>query len=114
MAGPHPEIRKSIKTGMIVSIAIDEEDTESHWKRGSVEHIITPNEHMHEPRGIEVRINDGTIGRIKEIHESSDISNDKILDLINNGESNEIEFKETFKIDIKTCLLYTSPSPRDS
>jgi len=100
MVNPHPCIRSSIKVGMDVSISMDKNDHKEQWIRGDVVRIETPNDKNFDENGIVVRIDDGTIGHIKEIHTNKDLTNDEIIDLIRGGETAEVEFKETFQTDI--------------
>lgn len=101
-SSPHPSIRNTIKIDMEVSIAINDNDVESQWKRGLVKYIETPQNTPYEENGIEVRIDDGTIGRIKKTHQNNHLTFAQILDMLRRGESKELEFKQTFKTDTKS------------
>ena len=91
------QVRKSIKKDIIVLIAINSNDDQAYWVKGSVESIRTAKDF--DENGIKVRITDGTIGFVKEILESGELSNDQILKMIRDGETKTVEFKETFKVD---------------
>lgn len=59
--------RKNIKPGMLVSIVLKKDQRSGVLTEGIVKDILTSApSHTH---GIKVRLEDGLVGRVKEIHE---------------------------------------------
>lgn len=74
-------------------------DTEDYWIKGIVKTILSP------PMGIEygqngtvVRLIDGQIGTVVKIIDQEDLNEYQILQLLSEGETQKIEFKETFGV----------------
>jgi uncharacterized repeat protein (TIGR03833 family) len=64
---PNPPKRHEIKPGAAVWIIEKEHYGTNHYKQGIVEKILTSRE-FH-PRGIKVRLTDGSIGRVQWLME---------------------------------------------
>jgi uncharacterized repeat protein (TIGR03833 family) len=62
-----PTQRSSIKTGALVAIVLKEDQRSGELTAGVVKDILT-NSPNH-PHGIKVRLEDGQVGRVKEILE---------------------------------------------
>ncbi|MET3292830.1 YwbE family protein [Brevibacillus fluminis] len=60
--------RNDIKPGLSVSIVLKQDQRTGKLTRGIVKDILT-NSSTH-PHGIKVRLTDGQVGRVKEIHPS--------------------------------------------
>lgn len=60
--------RKEIKQGMEVDIVLKKDQSTGKKTRGVVKDILTKS--SFHPHGIKVRLEDGQVGRVKEIHES--------------------------------------------
>lgn len=63
MNGQH---RKNVSPGMSVDIVLKKDQRTGALTRGIVKDILTKSE-FH-PHGIKVRLTDGQVGRVKEIH----------------------------------------------
>lgn len=93
--------RDNIDIGMSVSVNPQNDKTRKTLIDGNVEEILT-NADTH-PHGILVRLNDGTVGRVKKILSNKPSSNteasdngdeeSRLPDLIEKGENHFIEFK---------------------
>lgn len=59
-------IRSAIKPGMEVDIVLKQDQRTGKLTRGVVKHILT-NSPNH-PHGIKVRLEDGQVGRVKQIY----------------------------------------------
>ena len=59
--------RKNIKPGMDVSIVLKQDQRSDKLTEGIVKDILTKS--PSHPHGIKVRLEDGQVGRVKEIHE---------------------------------------------
>lgn len=62
------QIRKNILPGMTVDIVLKKDQKTGKLTRGIVKDILT-NSSIH-PHGIKVRLTDGQIGRVQEVHPS--------------------------------------------
>lgn len=60
--------RSNIKPGQVVDIVLKQDQRTGKLTRGVVKDILT-NSPNH-PHGIKVRLQDGQVGRVKNIHES--------------------------------------------
>jgi uncharacterized repeat protein (TIGR03833 family) len=58
--------RKNIKVGFAVGIVLKKDQKSGKITRGVVKRILT-NSSSH-PHGIKVQLEDGSVGRVKEIH----------------------------------------------
>jgi uncharacterized repeat protein (TIGR03833 family) len=58
--------RKNIKVGLAVGIVLKKDQKSGKITRGVVKRILT-NSSSH-PHGIKVQLEDGSVGRVKEIH----------------------------------------------
>jgi uncharacterized repeat protein (TIGR03833 family) len=58
--------RKNIKVGLAVGIVLKKDQKSGKITRGVVKRILT-NSSSH-PHGIKVQLEDGNVGRVKEIH----------------------------------------------
>lgn len=58
--------RKNIKIGLDVGIVLKQDQKSGQITRGAVKKILT-NSSSH-PHGIKVQLEDGRVGRVKEIH----------------------------------------------
>lgn len=61
--------RSDIRPGLRVSIVLKRDQPTGALTEGIVERILTNS--PHHPHGIKVRLEDGQVGRVKEIHEES-------------------------------------------
>jgi len=61
------QTRSSIRPGMIVLIVLKKDQSTGKLTRGIVKDILTKS--PHHPHGIKVRLQDGQVGRVKEIVE---------------------------------------------
>lgn len=59
------EYRKDVHPGLTVDIVQKKDQSTGRKTRGIVKEILTNS--MHHPRGIKVRLQDGRVGRIREI-----------------------------------------------
>ncbi|WP_347861036.1 YwbE family protein [Salimicrobium sp. PL1-032A] len=59
-------MRKDIKTGQSVSIVLKKDQRTGNLTKGVVKDILTKS--PQHPHGIKVRLEDGQVGRVKEIH----------------------------------------------
>ncbi|HJN06787.1 MAG TPA: YwbE family protein [Bacteroidales bacterium] len=64
------EIRREIEVGMLVRIILKRDQRSGILAEGVVNKILTKS--SNHPHGIKVRLEDGQIGRVKEIVESID------------------------------------------
>lgn len=62
------QLRKMIKTGQVVDIVLKKDQPTGKLTRGMVKEILT-NSPKH-PHGIKVRLEDGSVGRVKKIFEN--------------------------------------------
>lgn len=99
---PRVQLRKFIKKNLWVRIALGENDDKSRWIDGYVEYVMTPESEQFAENGIKVRIDDGSIGSVKEILEMPQISDYDMRQLIQKGETLKMEFKETFKVSARS------------
>jgi len=60
--------RKDIKPGMLVSIVLKQDQRSGKLTEGTVKDILTKS--SSHPYGIKVRLEDGRVGRVKEIKKS--------------------------------------------
>jgi len=60
-------IRKNIEIGMLVNIVLKKDQRSGDLTEGYVEKILTKS--PQHPHGIKVRLEDGQVGRVKEILE---------------------------------------------
>ena len=60
-------IRKNIEVGMLVNIVLKKDQRSGELTEGYVEKILTKS--PQHPHGIKVRLEDGQVGRVKEIIE---------------------------------------------
>lgn len=60
--------REDIYPGLEVSVVLKADQRTGKLTRGIVDEILTPS--AFHPRGIKVRLTDGQVGRVQEIHES--------------------------------------------
>ncbi|MFD2925045.1 MULTISPECIES: YwbE family protein [Halobacillus] len=58
--------RKDIKPGLEVDIVLKKDQRSGNLTRGIVKDLLTKS-HSH-PHGIKVRLEDGQVGRVKQIH----------------------------------------------
>ncbi|WP_079526453.1 YwbE family protein [Halobacillus hunanensis] len=58
--------RKDIKPGLEVDIVLKKDQRTGNLTRGIVKDLLTKS-HSH-PHGIKVRLEDGQVGRVKQIH----------------------------------------------
>lgn len=105
--------RDSIKIGMRVRIVEKKNYQNGQMTEGVVERILTDSsEH---PHGIMVQLTRGAIGRVRQIIDENNSVNaalahdnistgQKLIDILNNGENHKVEFKSTFRFDIKKFL----------
>ncbi|MBM4764636.1 YwbE family protein [Bacillus sp. B15-48] len=61
--------RKNIFPGMLVDIVLKKDQRTGKLTKGTVKDILT-NSATH-PHGIKVRLTDGQVGRVKEIHSNT-------------------------------------------
>lgn len=66
------QIRSNIKPGMIVLIILKQDQRTGKLTRGIVKDILTKS--PNHPHGIKVRLQDGQVGRVKEIANNPEIS----------------------------------------
>lgn len=66
------QIRSNIKPGMIVLIILKQDQRTGKLTRGIVKDILTKS--PNHPHGIKVRLQDGQVGRVKEIVNNPEIS----------------------------------------
>jgi uncharacterized repeat protein (TIGR03833 family) len=59
-------IRKNIKIGLSVGIVLKKDQRSGKITRGVVKRILTKS--PTHPHGIKVQLEDGSVGRVKEIH----------------------------------------------
>ena len=59
--------RRNIKIGLLVSVVLKKHQQSGELTEGFVKRVLT-NSNYH-PHGIKVMLEDGQIGRVKEIHE---------------------------------------------
>ncbi|WP_149399915.1 YwbE family protein [Dictyobacter arantiisoli] len=64
---PDGHIRQNIRSGIIVSIVLKQDQRTGKLTRGIVKDILT-NSSFH-PHGIKVRLVDGQVGRVQKIEE---------------------------------------------
>ena len=103
--------RAYVEVGKNVYLATNPHDDEDRWSEGIVTHVFTPSTEDYVKDGIKVRIDDGTIGYVKKILTTNILTDAYVQQMISNGETTKVEFKETFKINSKTrqelkCLRY--------
>lgn len=60
-------IRNNIEVGMLVNIVLKKDQRSGELTEGIVEKILTKS--ANHPHGIKVRLDDGQVGRVKEIIE---------------------------------------------
>jgi len=60
-------IRKNIEVGMLVNIVLKKDQRNGELTEGIVEKILTKS--ANHPHGIKVRLEDGQVGRVKEVIE---------------------------------------------
>ena len=60
-------IRNNIEVGMLVRIVLKKDQRSGELTEGIVEKILTKS--PNHPHGIKVRLDDGQVGRVKEIEE---------------------------------------------
>jgi uncharacterized repeat protein (TIGR03833 family) len=60
--------RKNIKIGLNVGIVLKQDQKSGKITRGVVKRILTKS--SSHPHGIKVQLEDGSVGRVKEIHSS--------------------------------------------
>lgn len=60
-------IRKNIEVGMLVGVVLKRDQHSGELTEGIVEKILTKS--LNHPHGIKVRLDDGQVGRVKEIIE---------------------------------------------
>ena len=58
--------RKNIKVGLAVGIVLKKDQKSGKMTRGVVKRILTTS--SSHPHGIKVQLEDGSVGRVKEIH----------------------------------------------
>jgi len=58
--------RKNIKPGLEVDIVLKKDQRTGHLTRGVVKDLLTKS--ANHPHGIKVRLTDGQVGRVKNIH----------------------------------------------
>ncbi|WP_321429233.1 YwbE family protein [uncultured Methanolobus sp.] len=58
--------RKNIKVGLAVGIVLKKDQKSGKITRGVVKRILTTS--SSHPHGIKVQLEDGSVGRVKEIH----------------------------------------------
>ncbi len=58
-------IRKNIEVGMLVNIVLKKDQRNGELTEGIVDKILTKS--ANHPHGIKVRLEDGQIGRVKEV-----------------------------------------------
>ena len=61
------QIRKQIEVGMLVRVILKQDQHSGDLTEGIVEKILTKS--SNHPHGIKVRLEDGQVGRVKEIDE---------------------------------------------
>ena len=61
------QIRKQIEVGMLVKVILKRDQRSGDLTEGIVEKILTKS--SNHPHGIKVRLEDGQVGRVKEICE---------------------------------------------
>ncbi|MGB7342252.1 MAG: YwbE family protein [Phototrophicaceae bacterium] len=59
--------RSNIKSGMLVSIVLKKDQRTGTLTRGIVKDLLTKS--PNHPHGIKVRLMDGQVGRVQEIHD---------------------------------------------
>jgi len=59
--------RNKLKIGMQVAVVQKQHQRSGQLTTGTIARILTNS--PHHPHGIKVKLNDGTVGRVKEIHE---------------------------------------------
>ncbi|MBL3655717.1 YwbE family protein [Fulvivirga sediminis] len=57
--------RKNIKPGIEVAIVLKEDQRTGHLTEGVVKDLLTKS--SHHPHGIKVRLEDGSVGRVKKL-----------------------------------------------
>ena len=58
-------VRSAIRIGMLVKVVLKKDQRLGTLTQGVVKEILTPS--PNHPRGIKVRLEDGQVGRVKEI-----------------------------------------------
>ena len=61
-------IRKNIEVGMLVRVILKRDQRSGNLTEGVIEKILTKS--SNHPHGIKVRLEDGQVGRVKEIDEA--------------------------------------------
>ena len=61
-------IRKNIEVGMLVRVILKRDQRSGNLTEGVIENILTKS--SNHPHGIKVRLEDGQVGRVKEIDEA--------------------------------------------
>ncbi len=57
--------RSAIRPGMVVDIVLKQDQRSGRLTRGVVKYLLTKS--AHHPHGIKVRLEDGRVGRVREI-----------------------------------------------
>jgi uncharacterized repeat protein (TIGR03833 family) len=60
--------RSDVKPGLEVDIVLKQDQRSGRLTRGIVAEVLTPS--AQHPHGIKVRLEDGRVGRVKEIHQN--------------------------------------------
>jgi len=91
--------RSQVRENMQVWVSRNSSDNEEHRIRGIVKSIISPPPGVeYDKNGTVVRLIDGQIGTVVKIIDHEDITESEILHLLSAGETQNVEFKETFSV----------------
>lgn len=100
---------RKITEGMQVKISIEKDDSEDRWISGIVKYVEPQTSEANSEGVVKVRLTAGIIGYVKDVVEKLDEK--ELKEMIREGESSRIEFKETFRVDTSNnqkldCLRY--------
>ena len=91
--------RSKVRENLQVWICRDLSDPEEYWIKGIVKTILSPSPGTeYGENGTVVRLFDGQIGTVVKIIDHEDITESEILHLLSGGETQNVEFKETFSV----------------
>jgi len=98
---PDPKYPRTITKGTQVKYAQPKTDLPDDWLDGIVEDVFE-DQPDHAEDGAKCRFTNGSIGYVKEIVKSFELTEDQVDDLIKSDEGKDIERKESFLVDVRT------------